>query len=141
MALEIADMRDGCPISLPFFLANPAANATTAMTTFNQAATGFVVPTGFTFYPMAIFLSGNAAVAAGSIIAKVTDNTTVLAPAGPEATLNTTTTTRTAAVARRLQSAGVAAGRTIGVSLVADSSYAAATIDYDCVLCGVLVPV
>ena len=141
MALELADLRDGFPVSFAYFLANPAASATTAMTTFNQAGLGFQVPTGFTFYPMAIFLTGNAAVAAGTITAKVTDSGTVLAPVGPEAGLEAVTnTTRNAAVARRLQSAGIAAGHYVGVKLVADGSYSAATIDYDCIVSGVLVP-
>src|SRR5262245_65890831 len=141
VALELADFRDGFPVSLAYMLANPAASATTAMTCVGQGGAGFQVPTGYTFYPMAIFLTGNAAVAAGTITAKVTDSGTILAPVGPEAGLESVTnTTRNSGVARRLQDAGIAAGHYVGVKLVADGSYSAATIDYDCVVSGVLVP-
>ena len=142
MALELADLRDGFPVSFPFTLANPAAAATTAMTTPVQAATGSVVPAGYTFYPMAIFNSANAALTGGSAIAKVTDDGTILAPAGPEVTLSLAgVTTRNAAVARRLASAGIAAGHAVGVKLVTDAGYLAVTVDFDCVVAGVLVPV
>ena len=143
MPLETASLRDGFPVSFPFTLANPAAAATTAMTTPTQAATGYLVPTGFIFFPMAIFLSANAALTGGSAIGKVTDDTTILAPAGPEVTLALAgpQTTRNCALARMQQDAGIAAGHTVGVKLVTDAGYLAVTVDFDAVVSGVLIPV
>lgn len=142
MAVAIESMPYGLPITLTFTLANPAASTTTKMALVGgqtQTVSGFIVPTGCVFKPIGISVQGNAAVGAGTIITKVSDNGTVIAN-GPETQLDTTNTTALGTLARKDASPAVAAGHIVGLSMVGDGSYSAATIDYDAVVYGVLQP-
>lgn len=142
MSVAIESMPYGMPITLVFTLANLAQGATTkAALTGGQTQTtsGFIVPTGCVFKPIGISMQGNAAVSAGTVIAKCTDNGTAIAN-GPECQLDTTNTTALGTLARKDASPAIAAGHIVGVTLIGDGSYAPATNDYDAVLFGVLQP-
>lgn len=135
MANEL-DLEKGFPVTLILALANPGASASTAMT-LAQAGTGFVVPTGYKFHPMYLSIASNADLTAGTAIAKVTDNGTVIS-GGPEPTL--ADTVQSASAVARAHVAPIAAGHTVGVKLVTDGSYAPTTADHDAVLSGMLLP-
>lgn len=135
MANEL-DLEKGFPVSYTLSLANPGAGASTAMTQ-PQLGTGIVVPAGYKFHPMFLSLSSNADLTAGTAIAKVTDNGTVIA-GGPEPGL--ADTVQSASAVARAHVAPIAAGRTVGVKLVTDGAYAPVTADLDAVLAGMLLP-
>jgi hypothetical protein len=139
MAGALDSMRDGFPVAFHFNLANPGAAATTAAILNGTGCAGHKVPVGYVFKPMAIFIASNADLTAGSIIAKVTDDGTVVVN-GPQATLSDLVQ-QAAAVARNTQGPGIAAGHVIGVSLVADAGYLPVTADHDITVSGLLQPV
>jgi hypothetical protein len=137
MAGELAfNGNDGFPVSFQVAIANPAANATTAATA-AQGNGGLVVPTGYKFHPMLISVSSNADLTAGTLIAKVTDNGTVLAN-GPIATLSDLV--QYASGLQRAQVEPIAAGRRVGASVVTDAGYLPVTADIDILVSGVLLP-
>jgi hypothetical protein len=137
MAGELAfHGNDGYPVSFKVAIANPAAAATTAATA-AQGGAGFVVPAGYAFHPTLISVESNADLTAGTLIAKVTDNGTVLAN-GPIATLSDLV--QVAAGLQRPQVEPIAAGRKVGASVVADASYAPVTADIDILVAGLLLP-
>jgi hypothetical protein len=126
---------DGMPVTLQFGKANIGASATTPLTLVDGGV-GLKVPTGYTFHPLLIHGEANGAVVSGSLIFKVTANTTVSIN-GPTATLSSA-----AQVAVGVQRVGVepiAAGKIVGVSAVS-SSLNPTTLDVDTVLVGVLTP-
>jgi hypothetical protein len=128
----------GVDVSLPFTLANVPTNATTALTLVTaQGADGFKVPTGYKFHPLCIHGESNADLTAGSGTFKVTDNTTVIAN-GPEPVLNDTV--QVAVAVAGVGDAPIAAGKIVGLSFVADASFAPPTADVDAILVGKLLP-
>jgi len=66
------------PITFAFGLANVPANTTTDLQTRNGGA-GYLVPTGFDFYPAIVFVTSNAAITAGTLTAKCTSSGTAVA--------------------------------------------------------------
>lgn len=122
-------------VQFSFILSNVPASATTNMTTFN-AASGYKVPAGFDFYPEFCFAASNAALTAGSLIFKCTDDTVAIS-GGPEVTLNSSTQNDTA---QQTLSAKVTENSIIGVHVVADASFLPTTADVDCMLVGFLIP-
>jgi hypothetical protein len=127
---------DGLPVTLHFTGANIVENATTGLT-FTNGGAGLKVPTGYAFHPIMLHGESNADVSAGTAIFKVTANTT--------AGVNTPTATLSdlIQVAVGVQRPGVepiAAGKIVGVSVVADANFAPNTADMDAVLVGVLLP-
>lgn len=127
--------RDGNLITLPFELANVPASATTNMT-LSQGSTGFVVPTGYSFYPQILSINSNADATAGTCTGKVTGDGTVLVN-GPEPVVNDTVQ-RAAAEVNPLASQKVAAGAVVGIALVT-ASFAPTTADVDAILIGRLI--
>lgn len=130
------DYSAGVSVSLQFSVANPAANATTAMT-MPQAARGFVVPAGYRFHPVSLSLSSNAALSAGTATARVRANGTAVV-GGPEPVL--TSALQDANAIARVGQAPIAAGQRVDVALVTDAAYAPVTADHDAVLVGILMP-
>jgi len=126
----------GYPVSFQVAIANPGAGATTAATA-AQGGAGLVVPAGYEFHPLLISVTSNADLTAGSLIAKVTDNGTVLAN-GPIATLSDLV--QVAAGVQRAQVEPIAAGHKVGASVVTDAGYLPVTADIDVLVSGVLLP-
>lgn len=131
------DPKFGTALTLQFELANPLAGATTDMV-LAQGNTGFVVPAGYKFVPVALCVASNADLTAGTIRGKVIDNGTELVN-GPEAAL-ADTVQRTTGVVDPSKLDGIAAGHVVGVSVTTDAAYLPVTADYDAVLVGYLVP-
>lgn len=137
MANEL-DYDYGVDVTLPFTLANVPTNATTALTLVTgQGADGFKVPTGYKFHPLALHGESNADLTAGSATFKVTDNTAVVG-SGPEPVLNDTI--QVAVAVARVGAAPIAAGKIVGISVVADATFAPTTADIDAILIGKLLP-
>lgn len=132
----------GVVVTIPFYVANVAQNATTkclvnALAT--QTTGGYIVPAGCKFVPIALSVQGNAACDTASATWKVTDDGTAVAN-GPEATIDTTNTTKIGATGRP-GAVSIAAGHIVGVSVVAAATFnPTGTTDYDVHLVGVLLP-
>lgn len=135
MANEI-DVKFGVPLTLQFEAANPAANAVTDFV-LGQGGTGFVVPAGYKFIPVALCIASNADLTAGTATGKVIDNGTELVN-GPEAGL-ADTVQRATDLSNPGSGASVAAGHVVGVSITTDAAYAPVTADLDAILVGYLV--
>lgn len=129
----------GVNVTIQFSKADPAANTTTVVPlSGGQGGSTFVVPVGHVFRPLYLFVASNAALSAGTLTAKVTDNGTAIT-GGPEPVLSNAA--QTASAVNSLTAAGIAAGRTVGVSVVTNAAYAPTTADIDAVLVGVFIPV
>ncbi len=126
----------GLPVTLIFAKANIEPNTTTALT-LAQGGAGLVVPTGYKFHPLLLHGESNADLSAGTAVFKVTANTTALVN-GPTATLSDTV--QKASGVMRPGAEGIAAGKIVCVSIVADANFAPNTADVDAVLVGVLLP-
>lgn len=136
------DYPHGLPITLQFISANLATGAGTVDMTLPQLGTGFLVPPGTEFYPLALFVTATGTLDAGATVtAQVIGDGTELTN-GPSAVVS-----QSPAVARAIGTANagaavVAAGSVVGVSLTKNASYSTTgTIDYDATLVGVLVPI
>lgn len=127
----------GKEIVLTFAKANITNNTTTALT-FAQGGLGFKVPPGYDFCPEILHGESNADLTGGTATFKVTDNTAAVSN-GPEPALNDTVQVAVAEVNPLV--VRITAGRIVGVSVVADNSFAPTTADVDAVLYGRLVPV
>ena len=136
MAGELNALRDGYPIALLFSITDPAANATTLLTTSKQGGRGWVVPAGYVFHPMVLAAASNAAVTAGTAIFNVCVAGVAIAN-GPTAQLDTTNTQENTGV-QRLGAAPIAAGSRVAVNIVASAGYLPVTADHDVILSGVL---
>lgn len=137
MANEL-DYGFGLDVSFQLQLANPSANASTAMVLSAAGGNpGFVVPTGYKFHPVCLSLASNADLSAGTILAKVTDNTTAILN-GPQPVLSDEVQKATGIA--RVGIAPIAAGHVVGVTLTADANYLPVTADYDAILIGKLLP-
>lgn len=129
----------GVPLTLVFALANPSANATTAMVVAGgQAFDAITVPTGYVFRPIYLHVESNADLTAGTLTAKVADDGVAIAN-GPESVLSDTVQ-KTYAVAGPTAGAGVPAGSDVGVVVVTTAAYLPVTADIDAVLIGLLLP-
>jgi hypothetical protein len=113
MANEL-DYDDGFPFSFTVSIANPAANATTALTQ-PQGNAGPVVPTGYKFHPLYLSGSSNADLTAGTATFKATDNGTAVSN-GPEPQL--ADTVQQASAVARVGATPIAAGHIVGISVV-----------------------
>lgn len=127
---------DGFPITLHFMKANPVENTTTALT-FDQGGAGFKVPTGYKFHALCLHAECNANPTTGTATFNVTANTTALAN-GPTVVL--VPNTQVGVDVHRPGEEPIAAGKIVGVNVVADVNWAANSIDVDAVLVGLLRP-
>lgn len=127
---------NGIPVTLQFEIANPAAGATTDLT-LAQGGSGFVVPTGFAFYPLVLGGVSNADLTAGTATFQVIFDGTEQAN-GPSAQL-ADTVQRATGVAR-FGAVKAAAGTIVGVSVTTNAGYLPVTADLDAVLIGYLAP-
>jgi hypothetical protein len=128
----------GVDVTLPFTGANVQVSATQNLTLVTaQGADGFKVPTGYKFHPLAVHAESNADLTAGTGTFKVTDNTVAIAN-GPEPVLNDTV--QVAVAVARVGASPIAAGKIVGLSIVADASFAPTTADVDAILIGKLLP-
>lgn len=138
MAEELITPHSSLSVTLVFGSANLGANSTAAATIVTGSASttldAITVPTGYTFYPLYMYLESNADLTAGTCTAKVTANNTAILN-GPEPQLSDTVQTN-AQVARLTQCGGVAAGDDIGVHVIG-ASLAPTTAEMDVVLVGV----
>lgn len=130
------DYAAGVDVTLTFSVANPAANATTALT-LPQASRGFVVPAGYRFHPISLTLASNADLTAGTATGRVRANGTAVV-GGPEPVLADAVQEATAIA--RVGQAPIAAGQRVDVAVVTDAAYAPVTADLDAILIGKLLP-
>jgi hypothetical protein len=141
MANEL-NIYQGLPLTLQFISANLATGAGTVdMTLSEQLGTGFLVPTGYTFHPLCLCVTFVGTLDAdATVIGKVIDNGTELTN-GPVATINQAESDTHDTGVARLGADPIAAGHVVGVSLTKDADYdTTATIDWDAILTGVLLP-
>lgn len=138
MANEL-DYDKGVNITLHFITANLATGAGTVDMTLAQGGTGFLVPAGYKFHPLALFVTKTGTLDANAQVdAQVIDDGTEV---GAKATLTHTPDVARATTLMRVGQAPIAAGHVVGVSLTKDADYSTTgTIDYDAILTGVLLP-
>jgi len=126
----------GLPITLHFGAQNVAANADTHLIMPNGGA-GLKVPSGYNFHPMLLHGEANANPGAGNATFKVTANA-VAVTVGP--TVAIAAGTQVGSTTQRPNVGSIAAGKIVGVDIVADANFAANTIDMDVILVGILLP-
>lgn len=136
MANELSLIPEGFPVSLNFALENAPANTANVLT-LKGTNTGFVVPAGYKFQPIAILAMSNADLTAGTATFAVTDNGTVLKN-GPTAKLEDTVQKKDGE--NPIGTEPIAAGHLVGVKATTDAGYLPITADLDAVLLGVLTP-
>ena len=132
----------GIDVTLTFAVANPAANATTALTLAQGNTVGFVVPSGYRFHAIAISGASNADLTAGTATFVVRSLTAAGGSAATVAGLSAalSDTVQGASGTANVGACTVAAGSAVGVAVVTDASYAPVTADLDCVLIGKILP-
>ncbi|MDR3577065.1 MAG: hypothetical protein P4L50_24650 [Anaerolineaceae bacterium] len=119
-------------IDLQLFKANVPANTTTALL-MSGGNTGIVVPPGYKFSPVAIWIQSTVAISAGTLQAVVTDNGNQVAY-GPTAQLDTTHQSQIGVM--RADEYPIQAGDTVGVSVIANAAFAPTTNGIDVFLMG-----
>lgn len=130
----------GVDVTLTFAAANPAANATTALT-LAQGGAGFVVPPGYKFHALCLSGGSNADLTAGNATF-VVRATPAGGSAGTVAGLSTALadTVQSSVALAHVGAVTVPAGAVVGLAVVTDAAYAPVTADLDAVLIGKLLP-
>lgn len=128
---------DGLLFTVTFSGANISANATTALT-LPGGNTSILVPSGMRALPYGLILNSNADLTGGTLTAKFTNGGTAVSN-GPEPALSDSVQRNSAFV--QPNSVGIDAAGTLGVSVVADASFAPTTADVDVIAIFLLVPI
>ena len=136
MANELDRFEGGFPVTLIFGLANAPANTANVLL-LTGGNSGYLVPAGYKFSPLAISGISNADLTAGTATFAVTDDGTVVAN-GPTAQLADTVQKKAGLCAVAVEP--IPAGHLVGVKATTDAAYAPITSGLDAVLLGVLTP-
>lgn len=132
----------GIDITLTFSLANPSANATTAMAMPQGNTVGFVVPTGYRLHCIAISGASNADLTAGTATFVVRTMTAAGGSAAivPGLSAALSDTVQGASGTANVGACTIAAGSAVGVAVTTTADYAPTTADLDCVLIAKILP-